>query len=91
MANLRFIKIGLALIITGAISGCSFLPFFGSTGNDSTSYRNYPDNAQNECIRNRASCMYEGSYEKGERYFAEEEARRLNQASLERLRRMSVK
>ena len=31
-----------------------------------------------ECRWNRSSCMYEGSYEPGEREYAEEEARRLN-------------
>ncbi|VFR81950.1 hypothetical protein ISE1_3223 [plant metagenome] len=41
----------------------------------------------NDCRWNRSSCMYEGSYEKGEREYAEEEARRLNQAEQGRLRR----
>ncbi len=31
--------------------------------------------------------MYEGRYESGERDYAEEEARRLNRAALQRLRR----
>ena len=41
----------------------------------------------NECGLSRDACLYEGSYEPGERAYAENEARRLNQASLERLRR----
>lgn len=40
-----------------------------------------------ECLRNRSQCIYEGSYEKGERAYAEEQARRLNRAQSARLRR----
>lgn len=40
-----------------------------------------------ECRVNRSACIYEGRYESGERQYAEQEARRLNQASLERLAR----
>lgn len=39
-----------------------------------------------ECRWNRSSCMYEGSYESGERDYAEEEARRLNEAAARRLK-----
>jgi len=35
--------------------------------------------------------MHEGRYEQGERAYAEDEARRLNKAQLERLRRLAVK
>jgi len=41
-----------------------------------------------ECRVNRSACIYEGRYESGERQYAEDEARRLNQASMERLRRV---
>ena len=41
----------------------------------------------NECRWNRQSCIYEGRYESDERDYAEEEARRLNQAQAARLRR----
>src|SRR5690554_4728321 len=40
-----------------------------------------------ECRWNRQSCIYEGRYESDERDYAEEEARRLNQAQAARLRR----
>ncbi|MCD0501667.1 hypothetical protein LPZ50_01465 [Bordetella petrii] len=40
----------------------------------------------NECTWYRSGCMYEGSYEEGEREYAEEEAQRLNRAQLQRLR-----
>jgi len=40
-----------------------------------------------DCERNRRSCIYEGRYESGERDYAESEARRLNQAQLNRMKR----
>lgn len=40
-----------------------------------------------ECKQNRRSCLYEGSYEPDERAYAEEEARRLNQAQARKFRR----
>jgi hypothetical protein len=40
-----------------------------------------------ECGWNRSSCMYEGSYEPGEEDYAEDEAKRLNKDSSDRLRR----
>ncbi|CAM3688824.1 Lipoprotein [Bordetella sputigena] len=39
------------------------------------------------CASNRSKCKFEGSYEAGERDYAEQEAKRLNMAELERLRR----
>ncbi|CAM3704053.1 Lipoprotein [Bordetella flabilis] len=41
-----------------------------------------------QCKSNRKKCLYEGSYESGERDYAEQEAKRLNLAELERLRRV---
>lgn len=43
----------------------------------------------NECRWNRSSCMYDGKYEPGEEDYAESEAKRLNKASTDRLRRSS--
>lgn len=40
-----------------------------------------------DCRWNRSRCIYEGSYEPGESAYAEQEARRLNQATMRRLRR----
>lgn len=40
-----------------------------------------------QCKSNRRKCLYEGSYEPGERDYAEQEAKRLNLAEYERLRR----
>lgn len=42
-----------------------------------------------ECGWLRSSCMYEGQYESGEEDYAEDEAKRLNQESSDRLRRSS--
>jgi len=39
------------------------------------------------CKGNRRACIYEGSYEPGERDYAEEEAKRLNRAQAARIRR----
>lgn len=84
----RLIFIG-ALISVFTLSGCSFLPFFGDK---TTTYRHSGQTKRpvNECTHNVQSCMYEGPYEKGEYQFALEEARRLNAASLERLRRNAI-
>lgn len=41
------------------------------------------------CVLNPDECMYDGPYETGEDVFAEEEAKRLNRDSLNRLRRSS--
>lgn len=40
-----------------------------------------------DCQWNRSQCLYEGAYEPGERDYAEQEAKDLNRASLQRLRR----
>lgn len=40
-----------------------------------------------DCKWNRSSCLYEGAYEPGEANYAEQEARRLNQAESVRIRR----
>lgn len=40
-----------------------------------------------DCSNNRRACLYDGAYEPGERQYAEQEARRLNMAELERFRR----
>lgn len=73
--------IGL-LFISTLIVGCS------SSGPQTTAGAPGAGAAHsNECRWNRSRCIYEGSYEAGERDYAEEEARRLNQATIQRLRR----
>ncbi len=77
MSIQRFGRYGMALCLVGLVSGCSMLGF-GETEQEIE---------ENRCKLNPKSCMYEGSYEPGERQYAEEEARRLNKAASERLRR----
>ncbi|HCQ47550.1 MAG TPA: hypothetical protein DIW53_12540 [Achromobacter sp.] len=47
------------------------------------------DSRSSECQWYRSSCMHEGSYDPGEEDYAEEEAKRLNKQSSDRLRRSS--
>ena len=46
--------------------------------------------AAGPCHDNPRSCIHKGRYESGERQYAEQEAERLNQLALERLRRNNV-
>jgi hypothetical protein len=78
----RFRRFGIMLLPVAVLSGCSLGSFGGA---DSSS------GFAGECAWSRSRCMYEGSYESGERDYAEQEARRLNQAALERLQRNAVR
>ncbi len=78
-------RYGVVLLLVMLVSGCSVLGLGDSEPGTPSAMR------YNECQWNRSSCMYEGKYEPGERKFAEEEARRLNQASLDRLRRSGIR
>ena len=69
-----FGRLTMALWLIALVTGCS------SNGLGSS-------NIGNECTWNRSSCMHEGSYEPGEREYAEQEAKDLNQASSKKLRR----
>jgi hypothetical protein len=80
-------RCGLALFLAALVSGCS--PF-GGEGSDSGSVHSGGSSASSgggDCGWNRRACIYEGAYEPGERGYAESEAKRLNQAQLDRLRR----
>lgn len=70
--------LGLAVLL----SGCSVLGL-GESADPGPGARA----SESECRQNRSKCMYEGSYEPGERNYAEQEAKRLNKAALERFRR----
>jgi hypothetical protein len=50
-----------------------------------------PAVSEGECGQRPGSCIYKGQYEPGEGVYAEQEAARLNRASLERLKRASVR
>ena len=69
-------RLGTALFFTMLVAGC------GSSVEQTASLER-----PNDCRWNRSSCIYEGQYEPDERDYAEEEAKRLNQAQLQRMRR----
>lgn len=73
----KFSPCGATLFLAALVSGCSVI------GLDDSSVR------ASECERNRSSCMHEGSYEPGEREYAEQEAKDLNRAASQKLRRSS--
>lgn len=79
-------RCGIGLFLVVLVSGCSVLGFDDSDRDSSSSSSN-----GSGCQWNRSSCLYEGAYEPGERDYAEQEAKRLNQAALQRLRRSSVR
>ena len=65
------VVLSLAVFITGCGGGASTKPVAAELRND--------------CKWHRSSCLYEGSYEPGERDYAEQEAKRLNEAQSIRL------
>lgn len=73
-------RYGVALWLGVLLAGCSVTE--AVTEAVSTSLE------ESRCQRDPRSCIYEGKYDPGEREFAEQEARRLNRAEGERLRRV---
>ncbi len=68
----------VALFLVALLSGCA--------GSDKSAKKTtVPLAIANECGIIRSSCIYEGDYESGERDYAEQEARRLNNAQSIRL------
>jgi hypothetical protein len=82
MSIQSFGRFGAALCLAAVVSGCSSLGL-GTPERQTSSASRVSD----ECKASRSKCLYEGAYESGERNYAEEEARRLNLAEIERLRR----
>lgn len=80
MSIQRFSRIGAPLLFIILISGCA-----SGSGSRGTV------NREGQCGWSPGNCMYDGAYEPGERDYAEQEARRLNQAQLQRLQRNFVK
>lgn len=81
-------RYALALLLAALGSGCaSILPESSSSSSSAVSDRVVSD----DCKFFRSRCIYEGSYDAGERSYAEQEAKRLNKAELERLRRAFAK
>ncbi len=87
-----FGRFGIALFLGVLVSGCSFTGLEApGTGPKASSAGVQASDRGNECRRNRSGCIYEGAYEPRERDYAEQEAKRLNRAALERFRRSSRK
>lgn len=83
MMSMQLLGRSAVVILVGALaSGCSSdgAPTSSSAGRALTVY-------DDTCKGNRRACIYEGSYEPGERDYAEEEAKRLNRAQAARIRR----
>ena len=86
MSILTFSRCGAALCFVALVAGCSSSK---PTAADKAGMSNAtPARASNECKANRSKCLHEGSYDVGERDYAEDEARRLNLAEAQRLRRL---
>lgn len=88
MTMQSFSRFGIALFLGVLISGCTFTgPGSVKTGPKASATGNQASGRSGECGRNRSSCMHEGSYESGERAYAEQEAKDLNRAALAKFRR----
>lgn len=79
MITQRFALATILIALAAALAGCS------STRHPSSSSSGAPFATDPGCRRG-SSCMYNGHYDAGERDYAEQEAKRLNQAEYERLR-----
>lgn len=77
-------RYGAFLLLAAVVAGCS------SSKSDTAAVSRDARvvSPSHECLSNRSNCIYKGRYEPGERDYAEDEARRLNQASIERLQRI---
>lgn len=85
-------RYGVVIMLAALASGCSSTrpgasPSAGSSSTSAARERVVTD----DCKWLRSRCIYEGSYDAGERNYAEQEAKRLNTAELERLRRAFAK
>lgn len=93
MSLLTLKRSGLSLLFVALVSGCASGGTGGTAGADSGEGAGSADHsasaaapATKTCKANRSACKYEGAYERGEANYAELEARRLNQAALQRFR-----
>ncbi len=88
MSVKKFSLYGPALFLVALLSGCSFMGFGDSKqAGGNYGYIASGNSGNNACQANRNSCLHEGRYEPGEREYAEQAAKNLNQAALARLRR----
>ncbi|MBB1593478.1 hypothetical protein A9973_05295 [Achromobacter sp. UMC46] len=81
-------RYAVGLIVATLVAGCSsILPGSSSAPSSGSSNASSERVVSDNCKFIRSRCIYEGSYDAGERNYAEQEAKRLNKAELERLRR----
>ena len=81
-------RYGLAVIIATLLAGCGSNPKIIDRP-ERGAY--VPLNTEpSPCHANPGSCIHKGSYDSGERLYAQKEAERLNQMSLERLKRIAA-
>ena len=84
MANPVPRRCGVVLFVAVLVSGCaSHAP---KVSYQSPQSRIDTGRVPDECSRAIRSCGFEGQYDRGERAYAESEAKLLNQAELARLR-----
>jgi hypothetical protein len=76
-------RCAVVLLLIASVSGCSSTKTTPSASAPNVS----STQASDSCASNRRACIYKGAYESGERDYAEQEAKRLNLAEYERLRR----
>jgi hypothetical protein len=79
-------RCGTALLLAVAVAGCSSVKPAAS-GAEAAAPSVSAARAGDTCKGNRSKCIFKGAYEPGEKDYAEQEAKRLNLAELERLRR----
>jgi len=79
-------RCGAALFFVALVAGCSSSK--PTPAEKAGMMETTPARASNECKANRKKCLHEGSYDVGERDYAEDEAKRLNLAESQRLRRL---
>ncbi|MFD4837912.1 hypothetical protein ACFWP0_10425 [Achromobacter sp. NPDC058515] len=87
MSKLTFSRCGVLLLLVALVSGCSSVKP-GPAGPKGASASASAAHKSDQCKGNRSKCLYKGAYEPGEKDYAEQEAKRLNLAEVERLRRI---
>jgi hypothetical protein len=91
MSMQKFSRGVAILFFVALVAGCSSTKTSsgdsGSGRSSATSSTSTSARTGNNCASNRQSCMFNGSYEPGERAYAEQAAKDLNNAEYERLRR----
>lgn len=82
-------RFGAALFMAALVAGCSSTSSPGKSESRTSggSSGSSASRVSAECKASRSKCLYKGAYESGERDYAEAEAKRLNLAEVERLRR----